>query len=330
MNLGHADNATVAKALADGVGFSDLFETADMNDDGTCPEGFSASNAEGRAECLKVKPGMESLASRLETRRYASMLGAATEFRKEEGIALDAANKMLFVAMSEIGNGMEDNVKDGKYDKGRRNDIRLSGNDCGAVYALPLATDTAIGSDYVAASSKGLVAGKPTEYDAESPYAGNTCDIDGIANPDNVAFMDGYGTLIIGSFSPASGSTDDVLIRLPEAYRQDRDGNPDWTAYAINLAIVEALIHRADVAIDPVDEARYGVDLDKDGKNDIADHVAFDWAPLEGRNMSYVGRAGALQDFAEGRAALLSPAKNIHRAVEQDAPTGIADSLPRW
>ncbi len=38
-------------------------------------------------------------------------------------------------------------------------------------------------------------------------------------------------TPLPGSFSPASGSTDDVLIRLPEAYRQDADGNADWTAY---------------------------------------------------------------------------------------------------
>ena len=210
VDLGHADSATVAKALADGVGFSDLFETADINADGTCPEGFSSSNAEGRIECLKVKPGMEALASRLETRRYASMLGATTEFRKEEGIALDAANKMLFVAMSEVGNGMEDNIKDGKYDKGGRNDIRLSANDCGAVYALPLGTDAAIGSDYVATASKALVAGKPTEYDAASPYAGDTCDIDGIANPDNITFMDGYGTLIIGE-DTGSGHQNDAI-----------------------------------------------------------------------------------------------------------------------
>jgi len=57
VNLGHADSAAMAKALADGVGFSDLFETADINADGTCPEGFSASNAEGRIECLEMKPG---------------------------------------------------------------------------------------------------------------------------------------------------------------------------------------------------------------------------------------------------------------------------------
>ncbi len=109
-------------------------------------------------------------------------------------------------------------------------------------------------------------------------------------------------TPLPGSFSPASGSTDDMLVRLPEAYRQDRNGNPDWTAYAINLAIVEAMIHRTDIPIDAVDEARYGIDLDKDGRISTADHVAYDWAPLEGRNMAYVGRAGDLQ--AAGKAPL--------------------------
>ena len=64
-------------------------------------------------------------------------------------------------------------------------------NACGAVYALTLGTDAAIGSDYVASATKALVAGKPTNYDDGSPYAGNTCDIDGIANPDNITFMDG-------------------------------------------------------------------------------------------------------------------------------------------
>ena len=106
-------------------------------------------------------------------------------------------------------------------------------------------------------------------------------------------------TPLPGSFSPASGSTDDVLIRLPEAYRQDADGKLDWTAYTINLAIVEALIRRADVATAPLDEARYGVDLDKDGQIATADHIAFDWAPLDGRDMSYVGRAKLLRDSGE-------------------------------
>ena len=183
---------TVAKAIDDGVEFSDIFETADLTADGTCPTGFPSSNAEGRAECLKVKPGMEMLASRLETRRYASMLGATTEFRKEEGIALDPANEdpLRRHVRGQQRHGGQGQGR--KYDKGGRNDIRVAANPCGAVYELPLGTDAAIGSDYVANSTKALVAGKPTKYAESSPYAGNTCDVDGIANPDNITFMAGY------------------------------------------------------------------------------------------------------------------------------------------
>lgn len=214
IDLGHATSADVDKALADGIGFSDLFETAKIADDGTCPAGFSPSNAEERAECLKVKPGMDVLASRLETRRYASMKGATTEFRKEEGITVDAATKTLFVAMSEVNSGMENAAKGGKptdkYEKGSSNDIRLAANPCGAVYALPLASDAAIGSDWVATSEKALVAGKPVKYADGSPYASNTCDVDGIANPDNISFLAGTNTLIIGEDS-GSGHQNDAI-----------------------------------------------------------------------------------------------------------------------
>ncbi|MEZ5801600.1 MAG: hypothetical protein R3D29_15465 [Nitratireductor sp.] len=33
---------------------------------------------------------------------------------------------------------MEDNAKEGKYDKGGRNDVKLAKNSCGAVYELSM------------------------------------------------------------------------------------------------------------------------------------------------------------------------------------------------
>jgi hypothetical protein len=95
-----------------------------------------------------------------------------------------------------------------------------------------------------------------------------------------------------GTFWPTNGSTDDVLIRLPEVLRQDAKGRFDRATHALNLAIVEAVARQTDVAlVAPLDETRWGVDLDKDGILGMADHVAFDWAPREGRTMSYVGAA---------------------------------------
>jgi len=190
IDLGHADDATVRAALVKGTRFSDIFDTADFNADGTCPEGFAGSNAEGQAECLKVKPGMEMIAARLETRRYASMLGATTEFRKMEGSAYNPDANRLYLSMSEVSKGMT--YADEKFDKGGRNDIRLAKNPCGAVYELPL------DADFVATGMKVLVTGKTVEYAADSPYAGNDCDVDGIASPDNLTFVPGHDTLVIG------------------------------------------------------------------------------------------------------------------------------------
>lgn len=98
-----------------------------------------------------------------------------------------------------------------------------------------------------------------------------------------------------GTFWPTNGSTDDVLIRLSAPFRETRAGHYDPLIYKINLAIVEAVVRRQDIAIDPVDEHALGVDLDKDGQLGEARVVTYDWAPLEQRFMSYVGRAGELQ-----------------------------------
>ncbi|OOY19981.1 hypothetical protein BMI86_10945 [Thioclava sp. DLFJ5-1] len=96
-----------------------------------------------------------------------------------------------------------------------------------------------------------------------------------------------------GTFWPTNGSTDDVMIRLPEAFRQSADGVEDVVTYKTNLAIVQALITRADVAIEPTDEAAMGVDLDRDGVMGQAEVVKFAFAPLDGITMHWAGRAGA-------------------------------------
>ncbi|MGO4854103.1 PhoX family protein [Phaeovulum sp. W22_SRMD_FR3] len=217
VDLGHAIDAEVQAGIEAGTQFSDLFETADINEDGSCAEGFMSSNAEGAAECLKVKPGMEMLASRLETRRYASMMGATTEFRKMEGIAYDPDHNKVYLSISEVGKAMQAGYKG---DKGGRDDIRLEENSCGAVYQLDL------DAGYTATTMKGLVAGKPMSK-AETEAAAdpacdpthnmcgaaaevNTCDINGIANPDNVTYIPGYNTVIIGE-DTGSGHQNDVI-----------------------------------------------------------------------------------------------------------------------
>lgn len=94
-----------------------------------------------------------------------------------------------------------------------------------------------------------------------------------------------------GTFMPTNGSTDDVLIRLPEAFRSIEPGTPDKETYVVNLAIVEAMMKKENIAIQPINEKKYMVDLNKNDQLDIAHEIVFDWDPLNGKMMSYVGQA---------------------------------------
>ncbi|WP_072680028.1 choice-of-anchor I family protein [Arcobacter sp. LA11] len=217
INLGHATNTEIRAYLDpdndistnDALVFSDIFETVEPSS-GTCATGYTAVNTSSNYdECLKVKTGMEKAASRLETRRYAAIMGATTEFRKEEGITFDKNSGKLYVAMSSVERGMEDNKKSGvdntKYDIGGNNDIKVEYNKCGAVYALDVNTQTAmdtddntISSSFVVKNMKSIIEGTPVSYADTSIYAENSCDVNGISNPDNVAFLDNSDILMIG------------------------------------------------------------------------------------------------------------------------------------
>ncbi|MCB1353398.1 MAG: DUF839 domain-containing protein [Rhodobacteraceae bacterium] len=211
VDLGHATSEEIKKIVDEKPSFSDIFEAAAPGEDGGCAEGFTSINTSPGQECLKLKDGMELAASRLETRRFAAMKGATTELRKEEGITFDPASSTLFVAISEVEKGMGAGSKN---DVGGPDHIQVAENSCGAVYGLDVSSDENIGSDYVAKTMKALLEGKPvSEADmsaASDPSCdpshsmcgaaaeANTCDINGIANPDNVTFITGTRTLVIG------------------------------------------------------------------------------------------------------------------------------------
>lgn len=209
VKLGHATDAEVKALITAGTKFSDIFEAVAPTGN-TCPVGSSVSNAEGRIECLTVKPNMEQAAAFLETRRYASILGATTELNKEEGITFDPHTNTLFVSISDLTNGMLDNT--GAPDLAGSNAIRLPANRCGVVYALDLTPNSAVGSDYVASNWRALIEGVTTNY-AGTVYAGNTCSINGIANPDNISFVSEHNTLIIGE-DTGTGHQNDAVWSL--------------------------------------------------------------------------------------------------------------------
>ena len=197
IDLGSATSEEIEKA-AKTLKFHDMFEVAkpEVNFEtepytAVCPEGFEAVNTGGTGlECLKVKDGMDTVASRLESRRYSAMKGATTELSKFEGVSFDPKRNKLYAAVSSLKNGMEDNQKGGEddlsYDIGNGNDIKVAYNKCGCIYTMDLDESSSV------TSMSPLVCGDPNGGDEL-----NECNIDEIANPDNVAYLDGLDVLLI-------------------------------------------------------------------------------------------------------------------------------------
>tara|TARA_R110002095_G_scaffold11245_5_gene15973 strand:- start:2885 stop:4579 length:1695 start_codon:yes stop_codon:yes gene_type:complete len=77
------------------------------------------------------------------------------------------------------------------------------------------------------------------------------------------------------TFWPTNGSTDDVMIRLPEPFRVDANGDYSRDIYKANLAIVEARVKGFDtISALPITESKVGIDLDGDGKLGVATRVS--------------------------------------------------------
>jgi len=222
VKLGHNSDAEIRQKIGGGVTFGDLFEedaAGSASKDGVCSAGFTSINTAVGHECLRFKPGMEQAAAFLESRRAAALVGATTEFGGNEGITFDAESGTLYVASSGIGDGMLDNEEE--YDLGGNNDMRLAAaTSCGGILAMNVAggqkaysagyqagseADEAIDSDYVMVSASTALMGE--DWSAEEATARgvsadyNVCSVDGIAEPDNVAFIPGSGTLLIAEDS---------------------------------------------------------------------------------------------------------------------------------
>lgn len=204
--LEHATEEEIKLSLDQGIDFSSIFSVGRRNPDGTCSDDYvSVNTGENGHECLSVRTGMDIVASRLETRRYAAMLGATTEFHALEGFAFDPAENMLYLSIGKISNGMEDYMSnasaDETYDRGGANHIRLPYNPCGCVYGLRVGGNGELGSNYGAKNIVKVICGTGGGFGGSREEPGNSCDVDGIANPDNLTFMDGYDTLIIAEDS---------------------------------------------------------------------------------------------------------------------------------
>jgi len=200
ISFGHASNQEIDSYIQRGIQFSDMFDAADPSDKKSCTSDFVPSEADGKKECLKLKTanrlGMSALqirnaASRLESLRFAAYVGATTEFRKFEGVTYDPVRKQMYIAISEISKAMAS----GPSLAGIDDDINIATNKCGGVYKLN------VNDEFATTSMQALVLGKPKTY--EGNLASNTCDLDGIASPDNVVMGLNNDTLIIGEDTDA-------------------------------------------------------------------------------------------------------------------------------
>ncbi|WP_442598852.1 PhoX family protein [Neobacillus sp. D3-1R] len=197
INLGHATDTEIKKIIDKGTKFSDIFETSDQP-----TEGFTAIKqySYGKTEYLKVKKGMEKAAAFLESRRYAAILGATSEFNKMEGMTVNNKDKKVYVAMSDVSKSMEKDTKG--IDPADH--IQLPKRKSGVTFQINLSggqkdhKGNSIHSAYVASSMNGLLVGE----DLATPDAyGNTANPDKIANPDNLSFSEAMRTLFIGEDS---------------------------------------------------------------------------------------------------------------------------------
>ena len=194
INLGHATDAEIKTLIANGIKFSDIFMASSTDPADATYKKVRTNNG---VEWLKLNSGMQQAAAFLETRRYAAYLGATTEFNKMEGVAVNAADKKLYIAMSYIEKGMLANASD------PADDIKLSTLSSGAVYQLDLAhaqkdsASNTIDSAYVSTTISGLVWGEDQAADA----VGNIANDDKIANPDNLKYSAKLRTLFIGEDS---------------------------------------------------------------------------------------------------------------------------------
>jgi hypothetical protein len=192
VRLGHATSAEI-KTLADKLKAADIMDvkTSDPQD-----ASYTKIPFNGKANWVRLKPGMEQAAAFLETHRYAALKGGSLGFTKMEGTTVNAKDKIAYSAMSYVQTSMLDGS----------GGIKVQGPKAGAVYALNMKGDqrdlsgSAIDSAWVPvdmAPPAALVGEDLKQADA----LGNLAHADKIANPDNIKFSEKLRTLFIGEDS---------------------------------------------------------------------------------------------------------------------------------
>lgn len=203
VDLGYGESEATNAFIDKRPRISSMLDFVAPTAENACPADFKSTNTWGKPECLRVRAGMDTYAARLESRRYAGLKDATTEFRKAEGLAYSPSRRALYMAISEVSRGMLDG---GSQDAGGPNHIRLAQNVCGGVYELAIegkgvdASGAAIDSRYIATSVNGLLMGAEESSELDGRVDLN-CASDSIANPDNLVYVPEADTLLIAEDS---------------------------------------------------------------------------------------------------------------------------------
>lgn len=189
VKLGSSSDNELQKLIESKIKLTDIFNIK-KDTKGRCGKNYTKIYEDGDVECLALKldskrsnrfknnDEVKTAAVFLETRKYSAYLGGTIEFNKEEGLTYDKENNVVYLAITQIANSMENDF----LNKEAGNDIRLEKNICGAVYSL------ALDSNYSAVSMSPLVVGKPLKSTEE--YSDEyTCHPESIANPDNISYL---------------------------------------------------------------------------------------------------------------------------------------------
>ena len=167
---------------------------------GTIDSSYTLMYCDGKANWVKVKPGMERAAAFLETHRYANIVGGSMAFTKMEGTTVNIKDKVAYSALQNIQDSM---VSGGKGWTAANNIALPKKLGAGGVMAHNLAgaqldsAGAAIVSEWVPTQTRALIVGEDITADA----LGNTANPNKIANPDNLKFSEKMRTLFIGEDS---------------------------------------------------------------------------------------------------------------------------------
>jgi secreted PhoX family phosphatase len=201
IRLGHASYADIKARIDSGIVFEDLFDrTTPAQTPHWREDGFRAIRTGNRRnEYLRLKPGQQQSAAFVESRRYAAYLGATSEFNKMEGVAVNAKDKTVYVALSYLGNGMRpDSTAPADH-------IRLEQRKTGAVYAIATRGEQrdSDGQRIASAWVGHTMAALPALLGADiaSDAVGNRADPNKLANPDNLFFSEKMRVLFISEDS---------------------------------------------------------------------------------------------------------------------------------